>query len=616
MKKYIRLSFLVVIFFAAGSINSAVANGMLSSAHASSPANEELQQNDLQRGMSEYQSHNYQRAIEILTDIDQPIARLFLAKSYYGAGNFSKAIEVASPLSQRPPIQIANEAQFTRALSHYQRKEYSVSLDLLYFLGSDAVDVSLREDAKELYSSIVDYLSVNQRINVLRNNRNINIKTDVIKDEFLGRYTSGQALDFIRDYERITNGQSTDQVRNVAQSLPESPVELPDLSNIPHGTVYRIGVILPGFEDNDSDRMVSSGIYGGLMLAADAFNRANSDTKVKLIFKDSEQYSSRMGNIVNELVEEEFVDVIIGPLFSEQVAQLSGLVDRRSIPLFAPLANTITVSDDNRYVFQINPSFEARGRQFAQFAVRDHGANRVGIISERGSYSETEATAFKNEVERLGGEVVHFFNEDFTARGLSVGHLMPWFANNQDLIQDTINYRAESLDAVFLSFSSDVAETLLDLTLTGLEAFNPDYMVISNETMTYLDHSLNRIRRLNMIYADTYFLNEGDEIAINFRYDYQNRTGAEPSIFSHVGYDIGMYYLSLINAVGNPDNLRDYIHLIEPFDGIATTIYFGDEQMNKSLQYFKLTTEGTVKITDSPNREIFDAKSDEDFEEF
>lgn len=610
MKQYIRLSFLIVIFFALVNLNSVMAIDEFSSLK-----NEGNQQNTLQRGLSEYQSNNYQRAIEILSEIDEPIARLFLAKSYYGAGEFASAIEVSSPLSQRPPIQIANEAQFTRALSHYQRKEYSLTLDLLYFLSNDAVEVSLREDANELYSSIVDYLSFNQRISILRNNRNINIKLDVVQKEFISRYTSAQATELIRTFERSSYGQSTDRIRNLARSLPETLVELPNLSHVPPGTVFKIGIVLPGFEDDEADRMVSSGIYGGLLLAADVFNRANSDRKVKLIFKDSEKFSARMGNVVNEFVEEDYVDVIIGPLFSEQVAQLSGLVDRRKIPLFAPLANTITVSDDNQYVFQINPSFKARGRQFAQFAVRDHGASRVGIISERDTYSQIEATAFRDEVQRLGGTVVHFFNENFAARGYSVGHLMPWFANNQALIQDTINYRAESLDAVFLSFSSDVAETLLDLTLTGLEAFNPDYMVISNETMTYLDHSLNRIRRLNMVYADTYFLNEGDEIAINFRYDYQNRTGSDPTIFSHIGYDIGMYYLSLLDLVGNPDNLRDYMHLIEPFDGIATTIYFGDEQMNKSLQFFKLTREGTVKITESPNREVFDAKSDEEFED-
>lgn len=610
MKQYIRLSFLIVIFFALVNLNSVMAIDEFSSLK-----NEGNQQNTLQRGLSEYQSNNYQRAIEILSEIDEPIARLFLAKSYYGAGEFASAIEVSSPLSQRPPIQIANEAQFTRALSHYQHKEYSLTLDLLYFLSNDAVEVSLREDANELYSSIVDYLSFNQRISILRNNRNINIKLDVVQKEFISRYTSAQATELIRTFERSSYGQSTDRIRNLARSLPETLVELPNLSHVPPGTVFKIGIVLPGFEDDEADRMVSSGIYGGLLLAADVFNRANSDRKVKLIFKDSEKFSARMGNVVNEFVEEDYVDVIIGPLFSEQVAQLSGLVDRRKIPLFAPLANTITVSDDNQYVFQINPSFEARGRQFAQFAVRDHGASRVGIISERDTYSQIEATAFRDEVQRLGGTVVHFFNENFAARGYSVGHLMPWFANNQALIQDTINYRAESLDAVFLSFSSDVAETLLDLTLTGLEAFNPDYMVISNETMTYLDHSLNRIRRLNMVYADTYFLNEGDETAINFRYDYQNRTGSDPTIFSHIGYDIGMYYLSLLDLVGNPDNLRDYMHLIEPFDGIATTIYFGDEQMNKSLQFFKLTREGTVKITESPNREVFDAKSDEEFED-
>ena len=51
------------------------------------------------------------------------------------------------------------------------------------------------------------------------------------------------------------------------------------------------------------------------------------------------------------------VDVIVGPLYSEQVRQLAPLVNRQRTSLFAPLANTINLSDDLSYVYQINPLF-------------------------------------------------------------------------------------------------------------------------------------------------------------------------------------------------------------------------------------------------------------------
>lgn len=559
-------------------------------------------QDKLAEGVQAYRQHNYPEAISILRSIDHPVASLFLAKSYFGNGEYSEAIQIATPLSQRPPLVIANEAQYLRALSHYQLREYQQSLELLYFLNDEAIDRNLARKAFDYYKSIVRYLSSEQRLQVIQRTRNTAVIKDLIHPENLTRLSDTQLQQLQQASGRALSDRSM---------VIEPPVS--DNLAIPTGTVYRIGILLPGFEENDEDRMVSRGLYGGLLMAADQFNRNNSDRKLRLIFQDTEQNGSNLGSSLTELLDKNRVDLIIGPLFSEQVSQLSSVANRRGIPMFAPLANTINIAANNEFVFQMNPSFEARGRQYAQFLVQNRGKKRIGVITESGTLGEDEARAFRDEAIRLGAEVPLFFSEDFARTGYSVAHVLPWFANDQALIQDTIKFRADSLDAVFLSFTSDVAETLLDLTLTGLEAFRPDYTILTNETLSYIDHSLQRIRRLNLIYADTYYLSEQSEQVTNFRFDYINRTGFEPSRFSYIGYDLGLYLNQLLDIAGNPGNINQYVADQEEFEGIATRIFFGESRMNESLQFFRLTTQGVERVSRLELVETFSPLEEEEF---
>jgi hypothetical protein len=70
-------------------------------------------------------------------------------------------------------------------------------------------------------------------------------------------------------------------------------------------------------------------------------------------------------------------------------------------------------------------------------------------------------------------------------------------------------------------------------------------------------------------------------------------------MFTWIAYDLAGYLFSALNKIGNPDNLNRYIHLFEPWIGTATTIHFGGNQMNKSLQFFRLTQGGTLAVDDA-----------------
>lgn len=540
-----------------------------------------------------YRQHDYQGALNRFSEIDGPLAKLFAAKSAYGLGYYSQAVTLAQAASLRSPSAIAYEADFVKAMAHYQLKNFHDSLIGFYALCQRAESNELAQQSCSQFDEIISFLSFDQRLQILERVQSSEIREALFSESILQRFTPDQ-INRIQQSAAYTEPSATEYSGLVSADTTR-PVEF---GIIPKGTVFTIGILLPGFNEDTENQPVSRGIYTGILLAADQFNRQHSDYKARIVFKDSDSNPENPGSLVSDLINESKVDLLVGPLYSEQVQQLAPLVNRQRIPLFAPLANTINLSDSSSYVFQINPSFEARGRQIAQYLVTQLGKKRIGIITEQGSFGETEARAFKLEAEALGAEIPLFFSEDFAANGYSVSHILPWFSNNDELIEDTLSYRADSLDAVFLSFTSDLGEILLDLTLTGLEAFQPDYTILTNETLSYIDHSIQRTRSLDMIYADTYYLQESSENVINFNYDYRNRTGYNPTMFSYIGYDIGTFLLSAIEKLKNPANFSENIQYIDVFDGIATRINFGQSTMNQSLQFFRMTTTGVENVTE------------------
>jgi hypothetical protein len=214
---------------------------------------------------------------------------------------------------------------------------------------------------------------------------------------------------------------------------------------------------------------------------------------------------------------------------------------------------------------------------------------------EKDTHGELDAKAFADEVVSLGGRVPYYFSEDFAAMGYFVGDRTPWFANNQALV-DSTEFIIEALDAVYFPYTGEVAGTLLNLTLTGLEAYTPPYIVLGNDEMIYVEHSSDRLRRLKMMYTSTSYLDESSTATINFRYDYLNRAGINPNSFSYLGYDIGRYYLWAIEQIGNPDDFISFFPALESYQGLSNSVHFGIDRNNEALHLFQVTTSGAQLI--------------------
>src|SRR5690606_2152799 len=132
---------------------------------------------------------------------------------------------------------------------------------------------------------------------------------------------------------------------------------------------------------------------------------------------DSDEIKNNLRSGLQQAKEDFKLDVIIGPLYSEQVIEISNFVERLDVPFLAPLANTFEINKGHDLIYQINPSFESRGRQTANLAFNSLQLQKFGVMTEKDSHGEIDANAFADEITKLGGEITYFFAEDFASTG-------------------------------------------------------------------------------------------------------------------------------------------------------------------------------------------------------
>lgn len=113
----------------------------------------------------------------------------------------------------------------------------------------------------------------------------------------------------------------------------------------------RLGVMLPLHNVNgDGKRMVE--YYRGVLMACDSL-------KQRGVSVDIHAWNAAEDGNINEILNDEAAakcDLIIGPLYSKQMAALSAFVERHKIKLLIPFSINAPQLADNKYIYQVYQS--------------------------------------------------------------------------------------------------------------------------------------------------------------------------------------------------------------------------------------------------------------------
>ncbi|NCQ11792.1 MAG: amino acid ABC transporter substrate-binding protein, partial [Bacteroidetes bacterium] len=298
-------------------------------------------------------------------------------------------------------------------------------------------------------------------------------------------------------------------------------------------------------------------------------------------------------NTVASLITEESADILIGPLTSESAKDMVHYAEMFSTPMIAPLANNDSLTIDNSFFFQLNPSFKTVGKRMADFAATKLNVQTVAIMADKNSMGYLAALAFKEEMERRNVDVVYFFTGEFQKTGFDISEFTKYFTSDQ-VLKDSLEI--PQIDAVYFPYTGEHSQTLIDLTLTDLEAGRSEIPILGSQDWGYLELPPERLKKFTIYFPDAKELNEEDENVIQFRQNFMDLNHSiEPNYFSFLGYDLGSYITEIILTTKKPSEFRSAIKTRKPFMGIATEISFLGTHINQSVYIFKLDHSGISK---------------------
>lgn len=551
---------------------------------------------DFDEALNLYQQQEFEEAAEIFSKIDDAEARLFAGKSYFGLGEYIKAQRYLIEAGDSNDPDIQSEAIYTLALTDFQLKQFDEALDKLYQLKENGNNRELRTDARNFYNDILDFLTVEQRKQVFQSTTNSDLRFDLI-DSILGKIDFPTAKLLIEQYRNSSS--NTDRIQEleevISDSLQYTTRISSDYPQAPDNITYNIGATLPEYTTENSRFGVSQGLYFGYLMAANEFNESNSDKNVTIKFNNTDAQAENVPGIMGDFAWNLQADAVLGPLYSEPASEMAPLAESYQIPMIAPLANSDSLNVDNPYVFQANPTFGAHGKRMAQFAVEELEMDTLAVISESNSLGASSAYSFRDEAEKMGAKVVHFFVDDFESEGYEIGDYTKYFtADTSDF--ENAQYKYHQLDAVYAPFTGQAAATLIDLLLVDLNSMESELTVLGSQEWGATEIRDGQLENIEVYFSESFYENPENDRQQSFATEFEEQYGMEPNRYAMIGYDTATFVLNTLEEVENPVLLKSVLKDRPLYKGIINTIHFNGTHVNQEVKIFEYTADEIIPV--------------------
>jgi LysM repeat protein len=386
---------------------------------------------------------------------------------------------------------------------------------------------------------------------------------------------------------------------------------------------YNVAVILPFYTDenkrssafdttsmtDDSEDSYHSGswiypksinfieFYEGLLLAIDSLKKAG--LSINLFVYDCGKDTNKIKQILAKK-EMQKIDLIIGPVFSEELEIVSRFAKARKINCISPLSNKFNLIGNNPFLFQINPSQESELSRTAMFLETYTNDNILFLYNKDSIYSE------QHDVKCLKKHIVTYalakHKQIDTSKLRELGLNGTYSHSIKNMLrkdEENIIVLPSNNEAFVMDVVSNLNTLLLEykITLFGL----PSWSKIKNVEPEYFFN-------LKLHYYTPFHINYKDNKIQNFASSYHKTFGSEPFRvatqgfnFSMLGYDVGFYFLSALKNYGKNfqcciKNIKS-TGLLSDYSFERVSKYGGFE--NSKLQYIIYNRDFTVTKFDS-----------------
>jgi ABC-type branched-subunit amino acid transport system substrate-binding protein len=352
----------------------------------------------------------------------------------------------------------------------------------------------------------------------------------------------------------------------------------------------RVGVLLPAtfHPFNGSGDIGASKLMLGAILAKDEANHLSQRAFVHLAVRSTS--GLRPDGIVAEaksLVEKDSVEVILGPMYSEEALAVSEYCGARGVVMITPTATDERISLYSPTSFQLNPTHRARGASMARFAVQELQAKTAGVFAQDSTYGKDMGIGFKETFEQLGGEVKLFalLPESFSSFSKALAPLNLTFDKQ-------LGYPLTRLDVIYLPMTSPEA---VAIALSQLRFYNIRGELLGSSD--WLDERLlnNRDLLTNFYYASDFQLAENSATNRIVQL-YKISFGEEPNAFFWLGYDAMDYLFRIALSPNSQSDLKLMLSSAPPTEMHHIPVFFDGKTVNQTMNIIRFSNGTMVRV--------------------
>ena len=522
------------------------------------------------------------------------------AKTLIGYGNYEEAMEALRPyLDEQAFGNLSNYAAYHFAFAAYQKGQFSLAEEVLSVKINKGT-ASQKDEARYLLA--LTYFKQGQKAAALRNIESIK-DTDIYKQaenasfEFLqdtdlsffkenatlGAKNQGFNLAFVQQLEkkqRLTSEERALLIQLKEQMPRESSGNLTNKNT----DYLDIAVILPfnqsggrGVRELASSNFILE-LYQGLNFAAEELKKRNVRLRVQSY--DTERNTDKL----QQILQDQFVinaDIIVGPIYPEEVELVANFSERYKIPFINPLSNIDDRIQDLDYAYLFRPSVEELSKGIIAFARRNLGGRKIALAYSGASRDELLAKELENQVRNQGFNLIR-------SQKISSREVVSFF----DVLQIRNDSTSRADLVIILSDDPNTANAAVGF----MESKNIKTPILVMDSWLYFNFA-----NYEMLEGQNFHFIGNNPLRLNspaydrFKEDYLSKHLVYPSLNVSLGYEL-MYFIQGTFDQSNKRDWRDGLDRSGFREGrIGQGFNFTKSQSNTFVPVYRLEN-GTLEL--------------------
>ncbi len=281
---------------------------------------------------------------------------------------------------------------------------------------------------------------------------------------------------------------------------------------------------------------------------------------------------------VAKLADEVRVLAIIGPPEFEAAREAAKAAQSAQVPLLA-LSPVVASEGPRDFVFSDQRSDEREARTMASYAVKDLGLSRMVVFYPENAYGAAMMTAFREEVQRLGGKIrrVQSYKPDQTDFSGEIKKL----AAIRTPRPSTKKKGAEAVKAPLPVLDFDAlylpdAFRRVRMILPQLAFHDVRGVQLLGTSQWYVPEGIRKEMDYfeGSVLTAPFFAESSKRLVIDFTDTLFGATGREPDYREALAYDTARMLLGALRdrSVTDRKSLRDRLQRIEAFEGVTGSV--------------------------------------------